>query len=236
MDEPRLLGRERAGELCPGDHRSQRPDLGDVEEREHRAVDEGDGHDQRELRAAGRDRGGEPAERQGPHDVGDDHDPPPVEAVGQQSRGEDEERVGKDARERHQARLRRGMGQREREQRVGDRRRLVAERRQELPGLQQHEVAVLPQRERRLAPGPCAGYCGADVGTACNAVPLRSAITAKRDRGGELAGRDDQEDGVRAERLRAAARPGRGRAGRRAARRSAPPSSPSRAAPRASAS
>jgi hypothetical protein len=73
-----------------------------------------------------------------------------IDAVGGDSRGEREDRRRDDAGERDDARPRRRAGQREHEQRVGDRRRLRAGRREQLARLQQHEVAVAPER-------PCPG-------------------------------------------------------------------------------
>ena len=76
------------------------------------------------------------------HGVARQHDPPPVEAVGQDAGGQREERRGEEARERDEPCLRRRVCQREDEQWVGDRRQRAAGGRQQLPGLEEHEVAV----------------------------------------------------------------------------------------------
>ena len=91
-----------------------------------------DGHRQ------GRDRGGA-------HGVGGDHQVLAVPTVGRDAREQPEQPERRQPREATSPAFAGECDEREHEQRVGDRRRLRAGGREELPGLQQDEVAVAPQ-------------------------------------------------------------------------------------------
>ena len=87
------------------------------------------------------------------HDVGHDHHPLAVEAVGGDAGGEAEEGPRHETREADDAGLRRRVRDREHEQRIRDRRRLGADRRERLPDLEQDEVAVAAERQLMLIRG-----------------------------------------------------------------------------------
>ena len=94
------------------------------------------------------DRRSEAADREHTNAVGHDHQPLAVPMVGGQAGGESKQRRGKDPRERDDSCLCRGPGHRQYEQRVGDRARLRAGVREQLPSLKQHEFAVTAQGNR----------------------------------------------------------------------------------------
>ena len=144
--EPRLLGGGCGRELLLGNDRSERPDLGDVEEGERRPVDERHDEDQRERRIPARDRRDQAPERERAHDVRHDHHPLAVPAIRDQPGGKDEQRVREDPREGDETRLGRRVRHREHEQRVRDDGGLVPQRGEQLSRLEQDEVAVLAER------------------------------------------------------------------------------------------
>jgi hypothetical protein len=117
----------------------------------HRSLDEGDDRDHGVRDMSCRDEHTEPADDDDAHEVGDDHQSLAIHTVDGDAGGKREQGVGKDAREADEARQRRRISQLEHEQRVGDSRRLGADGRQRLPGLQQDEVPVAAERHRHRA-------------------------------------------------------------------------------------
>ena len=125
-------------------HRAGR---GNAEERSRGSFDERHSRDEPERQRVCQNRRGEPADSHGLYDVGDDHHALAIPTVRGNACEDAEERSGEEVREPDDARLRRGMGEREHEQRIGDRARRRAGRRQQLAGLQQDEVPVAAERD-----------------------------------------------------------------------------------------
>ena len=167
---------ERPAERRPGEHhrRAARPDdahgcrqllprhdgaersgVSGVEEDGARALDEGDDHDLPERHAVEEDRRGQSRDRERSHPVGRDHQPLAVPAVGRDACRQAEEAVREEPGEADDPGLRRRVGDREDEQRIRDRGHLRAERREQPPAQQQHEIPVPPQRGRRCQRSRC---------------------------------------------------------------------------------
>ncbi len=140
------LGTGRFGQLLGRDDGAHGTRLGRAEDGGARALDEGDEGDDPEGRVEGDQAHGEGADGGGAHRVGDDHEGAPAEVIGRHPGrdGEDGQRQGPG--ERDQARLDRRVGQRKRQQRIGDGGGLRPGARQQLPDLEEHEVAVAPER------------------------------------------------------------------------------------------
>src|SRR5581483_7093111 len=92
--------------------------------------------------------GGEDAEGGGADHVGADHQRAPVEAVGGEAGGEAEQDDRRELDRADVAGLRGRVRDDEREERIRDPRDARAEGREQLPRLEQHEVAVAPERGR----------------------------------------------------------------------------------------
>ena len=122
--------------------------VGGHEERRADALDKRDHRDQPERIRVQRDDDNEDAHSDDAHGVRADHQPLPVPAVGHDPCRQREERVRDRAREEHEAGHGRRAREREHEQRIGDRRQPRPDVRQQLPGLEQHEVAVSAQGNR----------------------------------------------------------------------------------------
>ena len=97
-----------------------------------------------DRRMAGEDRCGQHRDRRGAHGVRGDHQVLAVPPVGGDAGEQPEQPERRQSRERDEPRLRRRVRQREHQQRVRNRRRLRTGGREELPRLQQDEVAVAP--------------------------------------------------------------------------------------------
>ncbi len=133
---PARFGSRGCRELARRHNRTQGAGLSTEEQGGAAAFDERNGHDFPEGDAVEQDRRGEARDREHAHGVGRDHQPSAAPAVGRQSGGQCEKHRWKAARERDDA----GLGGR-----VRDREH---EPREQLPDLQQHEVAVSAQRDR----------------------------------------------------------------------------------------
>src|SRR5215216_5358444 len=125
--QPARLGARGPWQLARRHHGAERPGLRGREQGGADAIDEGDQRDRPEAEPVGQDGGGEAADREHADAVGGDHQPPAVPAVGHHAGGQREQRQG---------------------QGVGDHRRLRAHLRQQLPGLEEQEVAVPPEGDR----------------------------------------------------------------------------------------
>ena len=136
------------GQLMRRDDGPHRPRIRGDEERRAHALDERDHRDQPERIRAQRDDDHEDAHGDDAHGVRADHQPLAVPAVRDDARGQGEERVRDRSREKDEAGLGRRAREREHEQRIGDRRQPRTDVRQQLPGLEQHEVAVTAQGNR----------------------------------------------------------------------------------------
>ncbi len=142
------LSAGRRRELPRWNDRAQRACIGDREEGGPHPFDEGDQHDRPVGDRVEQDRRGEPADRENANPVGREHQPLAVPAVSSKAGRQRKHGGGQRARESDDACLRRGAGHSEHEQRVGDRGRLRPGVGKQLPGLEQHEVAVAAQRNR----------------------------------------------------------------------------------------
>ena len=132
-------------------HRHDGPQGAGLRGQEHRraaALDKGDQRDHPEGEPVRHDRHDQDPDREHADGVGPDHQPPAVPAVGDHTGRQRQHRRGQRAGERHNPRLGRRPRQGQHEQRVGDQPRLGPDARQQLPGLQQQEVPVAPQRSR----------------------------------------------------------------------------------------
>ena len=139
---PARLGCRGCRELVRRHDGTQRAGLSAEEQGGADALDERYDHDFPEDDPVEQDRHGERPDREHAHPVGQDHQAPAAPAVGGQPRGQREEHPWQASREPDEAGLGRRVRDRENEQRECDRRRLRADVRQQLPDLQQHEVAV----------------------------------------------------------------------------------------------
>ena len=136
-------------QLSPRDDGAERSGVGDVEEDRARALDEGDGRYLPERHTIDQDRRGQARDRQRADPVGRDHQALAVPAIGRDPCRQAEDGVRNEPGESDEPGLGRGVGHREHEQRIRDRRHLRPQRREQPPAQQQHEVSVSPQRWRR---------------------------------------------------------------------------------------
>src|ERR671937_2974220 len=148
----RLVSRDRSRELRLWDDLGQRRRLRQPKEDEERALDERSGDDLRERQRTERKHERDAAERERTAGIGDEHGSLAVPAIDERPRGQVEENVGKGLRETDDSRSRRGVCQRQYEQRVGDSTDPRTQRRDDLPRPQQVEVAVATER-LELLPG-----------------------------------------------------------------------------------
>ncbi len=128
-----------------GPHRTG---IGGDEERRAHALDERDHRDQPERIRVQGDDDNEDAHSDDAHGIRTDHQPLPVPAVGHDPCRQREERVRDRPREEDEAGFGRRAREREHEQRIGDRRQPRPDVGEQLPGLEQHEVAVTAQGNR----------------------------------------------------------------------------------------
>ena len=122
--------------------------IGGHEERGADALYKRDHGDQPERIRVQGDDDNEDAHSDDAHGIRADHQPLPIPAVGHDPCRQREERVRDRAREEHEAGHGRRAREREHEQRIGDRCQPRPDVGQQLPGLQQHEVAVAAQGNR----------------------------------------------------------------------------------------
>jgi hypothetical protein len=147
---PGLVLGQRGRQLAARHHVRQRRVLGELEEDEQRAVDEHGQQDVRQRQPAGQQRRHDGGQRDRPSGVGDQHHLLAVPPVDQRARGQVADQERQRLREADQPGDRRRTGARQHQQRVRQRRDPDADRGHHLPGPQQHEVAVAPQRDRPL--------------------------------------------------------------------------------------
>ena len=131
-----------------GHDRAQGAGLGRAEQHGPGALHEGGEHDRPEDGPVEQDQRREAADGNDPDSVGGDHQPPAVPAVRRKAGRQREQRRREESGEGDQTSLRGRVGYRQDEQRVRDRGRLCAHVREQLPELEQDEVAVSTQRNR----------------------------------------------------------------------------------------
>jgi len=143
----RLHGARGRGHLAWWHDRAHRAVRRDAEERRSGSFHECHAGDEPDRKAAVQDRGGERRDRNRLHDVGGEHHALAVPAVRGNAREQAEHRRREKIREADDPGLRRRVGEREHEQRIGNRSRLRPGRREQLAGLQQDEVPVTAERD-----------------------------------------------------------------------------------------
>ena len=148
---PAALRARRLGQLLSTHDGSQGSRLGSVEDCAADALDKGHAREHPEGHVPHDKTDRKTADGGGSQRVGGDHQATTIPAVRRQTGGNGKHRDGDGAGKGDESRLDGGVGQRKSQERVRNGRRLRARTRKELPRLEQHEVAVLPEGNGRHA-------------------------------------------------------------------------------------
>jgi hypothetical protein len=130
------------GQLSPRHDGAQRAGRGRGEERGAASLDERDQRDHPERDRVEQEQDAEPSHRDSAQRVSRDHQPPAAPVVGREARRQREQGHSGEPHECDEPCLRRRPRERQHEKRIGDRGHLRAAAREQLRGLEQHEVAV----------------------------------------------------------------------------------------------